>query len=157
MLLEPLRIQRPASSLSSLCTTTTATNRTPPTSRYTMPADDGSFSIPQVAACVIIGYFVLRWFLKSPDAAAATSSSGSSSTAAPASRRPVDRRRLAQQVEVVKGMFPQFSEAAIEAELLRNGLSIEVTTDRILSTGFLPEVSSSDAFTSYLFHPTREV
>ncbi|TGZ80587.1 hypothetical protein EX30DRAFT_320130 [Ascodesmis nigricans] len=104
-----------------------------------MPSSDGSISIPQVAACVIIGYIVLRWIFKSPETESSTRSASSTGTATPASRRPVDRRRLAQQVEVVKGMFPQFSEAAIEAELMRNGMSIEVTTDRILSTGFLPE------------------
>ena len=36
-------------------------------------------------------------------------------------------------------MFPQFSAAAVEAELIRNGGSIEVATERILNTGFLPE------------------
>jgi coupling of ubiquitin conjugation to ER degradation protein 1 len=90
--------------------------------------------LPQAAALLVISYLVYRYFFTSTPTAASTST-------APASRR-VDPRRLAQQVEIVHGMFPQYTTAAIEAELIRNGGSIEVTTERILNTGFLPDVSS---------------
>lgn len=89
--------------------------------------------LPQAAAFLVISYLVYRFFFTTP----ASGSDGSSPVAAP--RRPVDRRRLQQQVEVVRGMFPQFSVAAVEAELIRNGGNIETTTERILTTGFLPE------------------
>jgi coupling of ubiquitin conjugation to ER degradation protein 1 len=92
--------------------------------------------LPQAAAFLVISYLVYRYFFTSTPSAAS-----SSTTTAPAARR-VDPRRLAQQVEVVHGMFPQYTTAAIEAELIRNGGSIEVTTERILNTGFLPDVSS---------------
>lgn len=86
--------------------------------------------LPQVAACLLVGYFVFRWFFKSNDP---------SSTA---QRRPppVDPRRLQEQTDVVRGMFPQVSVAAVRAELIRNGGNIEITTERILTNGFLPEV-----------------
>lgn len=110
-----------------------------PTSTATGIMSDSSLAgvtIPQIAAAAIIGYFVLRWVFKP------SSPNGNTTTAAtPRPRNPNEQRRLRQQVEVLKGMFPQFSEAAIEAELLRNGMSIEIATDRILTTGFLPEVS----------------
>ncbi|KAI5806931.1 hypothetical protein EDC01DRAFT_684195 [Geopyxis carbonaria] len=112
-------------------------------------ASDSGINIPQIAACALIGYFVFRWFFKSSDPAA--SSSGSASNSAAGSRSsassgngrrtaaPLDPRRMAQQVEVVRGMFPVVSAAAVEAELTRNGGSIEIAAERILSNGFLPE------------------
>lgn len=111
-------------------------------------AQNESSSIPQVAACVLIGYLVLRWFFKGD-------TSGLPATASPNTRpalvSPADRRRLTQQVDVVRGMFPQFSAAAVEAELLRNGGNIEITTERILSTGYLPEVSSVYSYTRTMY------
>lgn len=94
-------------------------------------SDSAGLGLPQVAACLLVGYFVFRWFFKSNDP---------SSTA---QRRPppVDPRRLQEQTDVVRGMFPQVSAAAVRAELVRNGGNIEITTERILTTGFLPEVS----------------
>jgi coupling of ubiquitin conjugation to ER degradation protein 1 len=89
--------------------------------------------LPQAAAFLVISYLVYRFFF----AGSPSSSDGASGNAG----RVVDPRRLQQQVEVVRGMFPQFSQAAVEAELIRNGGSIEMATERILSTGFLPEVS----------------
>lgn len=88
-------------------------------------------TIPQIAAALLVGYFVYRYFFSSPESASPDA----------ASRPPVvDPVRLVQQVDAVNGMFPQFSRAAVEAELIRNGGSIEIATDRILSNGFLPEV-----------------
>lgn len=99
-------------------------------------SDSAGLGLPQVAACLLVGYFVFRWFFKSNDP---------SSTA---QRRPpqVDPRRLQEQTDVVRGMFPQVSAAAVRAELVRNGGNIEITTERILTTGFLPEVSYSCRF-----------
>jgi coupling of ubiquitin conjugation to ER degradation protein 1 len=87
--------------------------------------------LPQVAACLLVGYFVFRWFFKSNDL------SGTAQRRPP----PVDPRRLQQQTEVIRGMFPQVSVAAVQAELIRNGGNIEITTEKILTNGFLPEVS----------------
>jgi coupling of ubiquitin conjugation to ER degradation protein 1 len=89
--------------------------------------------LPQAAAFLVISYLVYRIFF--------TSSPSNSPSSPPRSARRPDPARLRQQVEAVHGMFPQFSQAAVEAELIRNGGSIEVATERILSTGFLPEVS----------------
>jgi len=87
--------------------------------------------LPQAAAFLVISYLVYRFFF--------AGSPPSSDDASGSVGRAVDPRRLQQQVEVVRGMFPQFSQAAVEAELIRNGGNIEMATERILSTGFLPE------------------
>jgi len=88
--------------------------------------------LPQAAAFLVISYLVYRFFFTSPPAASSTP---------PAVSPAATRRRLQQQIEVVHGMFPQVPTAAIEAELLRNGGNMEVATERILATGFLPDVS----------------
>lgn len=49
--------------------------------------------------------------------------------------------RLQQRAEVVRGMFPQISLNAIKWELQKNGGSVEITTEKILAQGFLPEAS----------------
>lgn len=103
----------------------------PPTMSQPQPDSTAGLGLPQVAACLLVGYFVFRWFFKTNDP---------SSTA---QRRPpaIDPRRLQQQVDVIRGMFPQIPTAAVQAELIRNGGSIEITTEKILTNGFLPEVS----------------
>jgi len=86
--------------------------------------------LPQAAAFLVISYLVYRFFFtSSPEA-----------SSAPPPVPAATRRRLQQQIEVVHGMFPQVPTAAIEAELLRNGGNMEVATERILATGFLPDV-----------------
>ncbi|KAF8541325.1 hypothetical protein BDD12DRAFT_979705 [Trichophaea hybrida] len=95
--------------------------------------------LPQAAAFLVISYLVYRFFF--------TSSPSNSPSSPPQSARRNDPARLRQQVEAVHGMFPQFSQAAVEAELIRNGGSIEVATERILSTGFLPEPPQSTTST----------
>jgi coupling of ubiquitin conjugation to ER degradation protein 1 len=94
-----------------------------------MAEDTPTPIIPQAAAVLIISYLVYRFFF-----------TGTSTATAPRPQRRHDPARLRQQVEAVTGMFPQFSAAAVEAELIRNGGSIEVATERILTTGYLPEV-----------------
>ncbi|KAI5854265.1 hypothetical protein BZA05DRAFT_393696 [Tricharina praecox] len=86
--------------------------------------------LPQAAAFLVISYLVYRFFFTSTPTA---------SSAPPAVPPATTRRRLQQQIEVVHGMFPQVPIAAIEAELLRNGGNMEVATERILATGFLPD------------------
>lgn len=95
-----------------------------------MSQSDG-LGFPQVAACLLVGYFVFRWFFKSSDPA----------TNSQSRPPPVDLRRLQEQSEVLHGMFPQVSLAAAEAELRRNGGSIEIATEKVLANGGLPEVT----------------
>ena len=102
-----------------------------------------SIGIPQLAACLLIGYLFFRWYNSSPPPASSATGSASSSAAAAAHRRPPtaqDLARLQQRAEVVHGMFPQISLSAIKWELQKNGGSVEITTEKILAQGFLPEV-----------------
>ncbi|KAF8464031.1 hypothetical protein BDZ91DRAFT_849850 [Kalaharituber pfeilii] len=98
--------------------------------------------IPQLAACLLIGYLFFRWYSSSPSS---TPSNVGSSTIAAASQRlaPVDMARIQQRAEIVHGMFPQIPLSAIRWELQRNGGSIEITTEKILANGFLPEPPAS--------------
>lgn len=98
--------------------------------------------IPQLAACLLIGYLFFRWYNSSTPPPSSNTGSMSSSTAA-AHRRPLttqDLARLQQRVEIVHGMFPQISLSSIKWELQKNGGSVEITTEKILAQGFLPEV-----------------
>jgi len=88
-----------------------------------------SLGLPQVAACLLVGYFVFRWFFKSSDP----------SSVSPARSPVVDQRRLQEQSLLLTGMFPQVSIAAAQAELIRNGGNIEIATEKILAAGGLPE------------------
>lgn len=99
------------------------------------PAVSETPILPQAAAFLVISYLVYRYFFTSNSSATAAPNAAAAAQA----RRRVDPRRLQQQVEAVHGMFPQYTPAAIEAELIRNGGSIEIATERILSTGFLPD------------------
>jgi hypothetical protein len=112
------------------------TNETSRTAQHTHPpakmSKEETPILPQAAAFLVISYLVYRFFFTSPPAASSTP---------PAVPPAATRRRLQQQIEVVHGMFPQVPTAAIEAELLRNGGNMEVATERILATGFLPDVS----------------
>lgn len=98
--------------------------------------------IPQLAVCLLIGYLFFRWRSSTPPPPTAPASTPSAATPA-ASRRPTahELARLQQRVEVVHGMFPQISLSAIKWELQKNGGSVEITTEKILAQGFLPEAS----------------
>ncbi|KAH0608573.1 uncharacterized protein H6S33_001707 [Morchella sextelata] len=100
-------------------------------SSHTSSSSDSTagLGLPQVAACLLVGYFVFRWFFKTTDPSSSAAQRPS----------PVDSRRLQQQVDVIRGMFPQIPAGAVQAELIRNGGSIEITTEKILTNGFLPE------------------
>lgn len=98
--------------------------------------------IPQLAACLLIGYLFFRWYNSSPPPASSDTGSAPSSTAIAATRRPPsahDLARLQQRAEIVHGMFPQVSLSSIKWELQKNGGSVEITTEKILAQGFLPE------------------
>lgn len=100
---------------------------------------------PQLAACLLIGYLFFRWYNSSPPPPNTGTEFTSSSTAAVASRRPLsaqDLARLQNRAEIVHGMFPQISLSSIKWELQKNGGSVEITTEKILAQGFLPEVCS---------------
>ena len=92
-----------------------------------------NLGLPQVAACLLVGYFVFRWFFKSSDP----------SSVSPTRSPVVDQRRLQEQSLLLTGMFPQVSMAAAQAELIRNGGNIEIATEKILAAGGLPEVIDS--------------
>ncbi|KAF8429530.1 hypothetical protein EV426DRAFT_713451 [Tirmania nivea] len=96
--------------------------------------------IPQLAACLLIGYLFFRWYNSSPPPTSSGTGSTTSTTAA--HRRPPpaqDFARLQQRAEIVHGMFPQISMSSIKWELQKNGGSVEITTEKILAQGYLPE------------------
>ncbi|RPB24627.1 hypothetical protein L211DRAFT_757240, partial [Terfezia boudieri ATCC MYA-4762] len=98
-----------------------------------------SIGIPQLAACLLIGYLFFRWYNSSPPSTSSAAGPVSSSSAL---RRPPtaqDLARLQQRAEIVHGMFPQISLSSIKWELQKNGGSVEITTEKILAQGFLPE------------------
>lgn len=106
-------------------------------------ASSPGIGIPQLAACLLIGYLFFRWYNSSSPPASSDTGSASSSVAAAAPRRPPtaqDFARLEQRAEIVHGMFPQISLSSIKWELQKNRGSVEVTTEKILEQGFLPEV-----------------
>ncbi|KAF8457792.1 hypothetical protein BGX38DRAFT_1157446 [Terfezia claveryi] len=97
-----------------------------------------SIGIPQLAACLLIGYLFFRWYNSSPPSTSSAAGPASSS----ALRRPPtaqDLARLQQRAEIVHGMFPQISLSSIKWELQKNGGIVEITTEKILAQGFLPE------------------
>jgi len=112
-----------------------------------MPDDEGggaSIGIPQLIACVIVGFVLFRWVFSSPQAPDNTSATRNTSSRA--SGTPAAPRRLRNgrpvtndMIEVVQAMFPQASAAAIRYDLEKNGGSVETTTEKILEEGTLPE------------------
>lgn len=109
-------------------------------SSHTSSSSDSTagLGLPQVAACLLVGYFVFRWFFKATNPSSSAAQRPS----------PVDPRRLQQQVDLIHGMFPQIPAAAVQAELIRNGGNIEITTEKILANGFLPEPPAPPATTA---------
>lgn len=81
-----------------------------------------SINIPQLIAVALVGFLVIRWFVKP------TTSAGSSSPP-PSRGRAVD----ATKVEQVASMFPQLDRRTIAWDLQRNGGSVSATTERVLS------------------------
>lgn len=80
-----------------------------------------TLNIPQLIAVVLVGFLAIRWFL---------------SPASPnqnASSRNAGRQVNPAHVEQIAQMFPQLDRRAIVWDLLRNGGSLQATTERLLS------------------------
>ncbi|KAF3941297.1 hypothetical protein ABW19_dt0201477 [Dactylella cylindrospora] len=88
-----------------------------------------SIGIPQIIFCAFIALIVYRYVINSP---------GGSGSSRGGSGRP----RVHVPPEMVAGiqaMFPQITATAIRYELERNGGNMQAVTERILTTGSLPE------------------
>ncbi|KAK8210145.1 hypothetical protein M8818_003632 [Zalaria obscura] len=105
-----------------------------------------TLNIPQLIAVVLVGFLAIRWFL---------------SPASPnqnASSRNAGRQVNPAHVEQIAQMFPQLDRRAIVWDLLRNGGSLQATTERLLSgrsldtrqppTSFQPPIPLSTAPTA---------
>ncbi|KAK9466170.1 hypothetical protein V1512DRAFT_264033 [Lipomyces arxii] len=94
-------------------------------------------------ACVIIGFFVIRWLIapssnssstEAGASGASTASAGGSTGSSPYRRpRPVTQG----MIEVVQSIAPALTVEQIRYDLERTG-SVEVTIDRVLAEGGLP-------------------
>ncbi|RPA87763.1 hypothetical protein BJ508DRAFT_410470 [Ascobolus immersus RN42] len=95
-----------------------------------------TIGLPQLAACLFIGFLVYRYFSSSPSPNTSTRPAGAT---APATPSPAQLRRLQEQASLVQGMFPQISTNAAIWELQKNGGSVQGVVDKFLSAGRLPE------------------
>ncbi len=99
-----------------------------------------SLNIPQLIVFLLITALAIRWLISfwTGGNGEGGSSSGSSSQARTgAARRRVDERHIEQ----VQAMFPQYNRREIFWDLMRNGGSVQATTERILGGRGLDAVS----------------
>ncbi|KAK6521950.1 hypothetical protein TWF281_002523 [Arthrobotrys megalospora] len=90
----------------------------------------GSIGIPQLILCAIVAALVYRYVLSPSQVSGGPGSANG--------RRP--RATVSPDaIEALRAMFPQISVAAIRWDLEKNGGSVESTTEKILTDGFLPE------------------
>ncbi|KAI9848866.1 MAG: hypothetical protein M1837_006382 [Sclerophora amabilis] len=94
-------------------------------------ADQQNLNIPQLLAFLLISGLAIRWFFFTPSSSSTRTSS--SAGGAHDSRTPGGRRVDESRVEQVQAMFPQLSRRDIIWDLMRNGGSVQATTERILS------------------------
>ncbi|KAB8349830.1 hypothetical protein FH972_023843 [Carpinus fangiana] len=105
--------------------------------RSTSTMDDPqqtTLNIPSLLAFALLSFFAIRYFFYSP----ASSTSAAASRAYPgraARTRPVSP----EKIEIVHSMFPQVDRRRIEWDLVRNGGSVQATTEKVLREGRLDE------------------
>lgn len=92
-----------------------------------------TLNIPSIVAFAVISFFAIRYFFFS--APASSTAPGAAGNGARNGRR-VDFARI----DAVTQMFPQMSRRDVEWDLLRNGGSVQATTDKILRDGRLETV-----------------
>ncbi len=96
------------------------------------PPPQLSLNIPQLVAFLLISALAVRWLFFSSSSSsrnnASPTSSSSSSTITQSRGRRIDERH----VEQVQAIFPQYGRREILWDLMRNGGSVQATTERIL-------------------------
>lgn len=102
-------------------------------------SEPSGIGLPQIAACLLIGYLIFRWYSSSPTTATGQSSSANTRAVPRRAPTPAEATLINSRAELVSGMFPQIPLAAIKWELQKNGANVEATTEKILTNGFLPE------------------
>lgn len=93
-----------------------------------MSTDGQTINIPQLLAFMLISALAIRYFFFSSSSSSRTSSASSSSIQAAPGRR-VDERHVA----TLQAMFPQLDRRAILWDLMRNGGSVQATSERVLA------------------------
>jgi len=88
-----------------------------------------TLNIPSIIGFAVLSILAIRYFFFSP-------SSASSSSTAPGARP----RITPQKIDQVAMMFPQLSRRDIEWDLVRNGGSVQATTEKVLRSGRLEAV-----------------
>lgn len=104
----------------------------PPYSALTndIMADGETLNIPQLLAFMLISAIAIRYFFFSPSTARnATAAQSSNSSVQIAPGRRVDERH----VTTLQAMFPQLDRRAILWDLMRNGGSVQATSERVLA------------------------
>ena len=96
-------------------------------------------SVPTLIICGVILFFTVRYFYNSSSTSSITSSSYPSSSGG-RQRRPVPW----EKIETVTTMFPQLQPRDVEYDLLRNGGSVQATTETVLRAGGLSAVRLHD-------------
>lgn len=87
-----------------------------------------TLNIPQLVAFLLISGLAIRWFFFSPSSSSSSVISSQSQGYRDRGGRRVDERH----VEQVQAMFPQYGRREVMWELMRNGGSVQATTERIL-------------------------
>lgn len=110
-------------------------------------ANMSDVNIPQLVFLAVVGFLVIRWCLKpsGPSDGLNSSSSSSSSShrnaATSSTTRGVVPPDVMARVDRVAQMFPQLEPRVILWDLQRNGGNVQVTIERMLTTGRLDTVS----------------
>ena len=99
-------------------------------------SDEQTVNIPQLVAFLLISALAVRWFFFS-----SSSTSSSTSSESPQNRNAGGRRVDERQVEQIQAMFPQYGRRELIWDLMRNGGSVQATTERILGGRRLEVVS----------------
>jgi len=100
----------------------------------TTSSSETTLNIPSLLAFAVVSFLAIRYFFFS----GAPASSFSSSAPPPGARngRPIPP----DKIEQVAMMFPQLARRDIEWDLVRNGGSVQATTEKVLRTGRLDTV-----------------
>jgi coupling of ubiquitin conjugation to ER degradation protein 1 len=98
-----------------------------------MSSTEQTINLPQLLVLTIIGFLAIRWYFSSrtPNPAAQNRSAGNANRVNPA------------HVEQLLQMFPQLDRRTVMWELQRNGGSVAIATEKVLSGRTLERVCVS--------------
>ncbi|KAI9719346.1 MAG: hypothetical protein M1828_006247 [Chrysothrix sp. TS-e1954] len=100
-------------------------------------ASQATVSVPTLIVCGVLLFFTVGYFYKS--SSASTSSSAYPSASGARQRRPVPW----DEIETIITMFPQVQARDVEYDLLRNGGSVQATSETVLRQGSLSSAPSN--------------